>query len=611
VSRVHFREDGRRLIALNVRDGTLFTCDTMSNQVEEVKKFPPPSVLPEFHMLPNDETIVWSPSDYSVLLIENATRKMRFLVSPATLPAGAPAKYADFNVSPDHRYVAAGIRQSDFRLIDLNTGMVLLKFDWKLGWIHFTADSSRVLIVEHSGIGRWFKLPSGNPDGEWIHNPQNTGIVPLRVEQASLVHGLLLCISEPRGGLGLRLPVILDANTGRTKVTLGKNRKVVRARLSSDGKFVVVLEPWQDDDPGSLVVYDVVTGAVVGRAPTPKGTVASELDLSPQDKSVLIVVADSETGSRMIPYDLRKSSGPYVADPMPNDVNPASPPANTVRDLDPKDREKMDKAREAYNSETAKIREEVLVLFDKRKEKAREAGKKKQIEEIETQRQEFELPTFSPIWPADLPADLSTRINKNQSQFEAVCESVIEECLKTKKNVQAVQLERELAYFRASVHWQLLDIIELNRAEVKDGYFRIPPNTEIHSRKSYKGGFEVKLVASTENENIRLHAHNGSTVIWNWESKPTELRVHRPDGKMERIESGSIARANVAPLMPNTYYTLKWTVTSKGMTVSTNGQVVFSEMKSYNLDSPSRISIMTKRSKVDVKEFTITPIPEK
>jgi hypothetical protein len=301
VGEVHFREDGRRLIAISVRDGTLFTCDTMSNQASEIRKFQGPPLLPRIQMLPNDEVVAWSPSDYSVLLIENAAAKMKFLVSPAALPEGA-IKSGDFNVSPDHRYAAAGIRNSNFRLVDLNTGTVLLKFAWKYGSIHFTADSSRVLIVEQSGTGRWFKLPSGELDGEWKYTPQNNRGDTLRAEQTSLAHGLLLCISDLRGGPGW--PVILDAKTGQTKVALGSTQ-VVRARLSSDGKFAVVLEPWQGEKPGSLVVYDVATGTEVGRTPTPPGTDNSELDLSPQDKSVLIVAREN-SASRIIPYSLQR-----------------------------------------------------------------------------------------------------------------------------------------------------------------------------------------------------------------------------------------------------------------------------------------------------------------
>jgi hypothetical protein len=310
VGQVYFREDGQRLVALSIRDGSLFTCDTMSNQAFEIRRFQPSPLLPEIRMLPNDEVAVWSPVDASVTLINNAARKMSVLASPE-VPAGAPTKYADFNVSSDHHYVAAGFRHSQFQLLDTKTGKTLLKFDWKLGSIHFAADSSRVLIVEQSGIGRWFKLPSGELDNEWKYVTQNNRGSSLRVEQASLVHGLLLCASDPRGGPGF--PIILDAQTGQTKVALGR-RQAVRTRLSSDGKFAVVLEPWSGDTPGSLVVYDVATGAEVGRTPTPRRTVNSELDISPQDKSVLIVVSEDPAGSRIIPDSLQRSGESVAVD---------------------------------------------------------------------------------------------------------------------------------------------------------------------------------------------------------------------------------------------------------------------------------------------------------
>jgi hypothetical protein len=268
-----------------------------------------------------------------------------------------------------------------------------------------------------------------------------------------------------------------------------------------------------------------------------------------------------------------------------------------ARDDDPK--ENIFKAKAAYTAEIAKLRSEVNAGFDKKEEKARNKGDKKLVDEIKFHRAAFDE---AEEWPADMPAELRTRLTKARTQVEAVYVTAIKECTKAKKDDEAAAMEKDLSEFRKAAYWPLLD---LAKVEVKEGFFRIPPNTLVTTKKSYKGAVEITVVAKTEAENIRLHAHRGATVIFNWEINPAELRVCRPDGQEEILESGSLATAKVAPLKPNTYYTLKWLLTSQGMAIAVNGQVVFAEKKDYNLEGETKIAIGVVKSKVDVKEFKV------
>ncbi|HEV3385090.1 MAG TPA: hypothetical protein VG097_09750 [Gemmata sp.] len=269
---------------------------------------------------------------------------------------------------------------------------------------------------------------------------------------------------------------------------------------------------------------------------------------------------------------------------------------------DPKD--KVLKVKEAYNAEIEKLRTAVIAGFDKKEEKARSKGDKKTVDEVKQQRAalaEFEE------WPADMPVDLRTRLTKARTQIEAAYTTAIKECTKAKKDEEAAALEKEFQEFRTK-SWSVLD---LTKVELKDGFFRIPPNTMVTTRNPYKGGVEIMLVAKTEAENIRLYAHRGASVIFNWEGNLNELRVTRPDGREEGFESGSLMRAKVVAMKPDTYYTLKWWLTPEGMTISENGQVVFSEKREYDLTGESKIAIQTKRSRVDVKEIRVTRIGQK
>jgi hypothetical protein len=270
---------------------------------------------------------------------------------------------------------------------------------------------------------------------------------------------------------------------------------------------------------------------------------------------------------------------------------------------DPKD--KVVKAKKAYAVETEKLRPLVLAALDKKEEKARSKGDKKLVDEVKQQRAALE--EFQEF-PSDMPVELRTRLTKARAQVEAAYAAAIKECTKAKKDEEAAALEKEYREFRTA-SWSNLD---LTNVEVKDGYFRIPPNTVVTTNKAYKGGVEITLVAKTDGESIRVHAHRGSRVIFNWEANPNELLINRPDGREDIFESGSLLKAKAAAMKADTYYTLKWLLTPEGMVISENGQAVFTEKKDYDLGGESKISIQTyKRGNVDVKEFKVTPIASK
>lgn len=269
-------------------------------------------------------------------------------------------------------------------------------------------------------------------------------------------------------------------------------------------------------------------------------------------------------------------------------------------DDDPK--EKIFKAKAAYTAEIMKLRAEVIADFDKREEKARDKGNKKLVDEIKFHRAAFDE---AEEWPADLPKELRARMSKARTQVDTAYQTAIKEYTKAKKDDEAARMEKDLTEFRKEAYWPLLD---LAKVEVKEGFFRIPSNTLVTTQKPCKGGVEITLVARTEAENIRLHAHRGACVIFNWEQNPSELRVCRPDGREELLESGTIATAKMTPLEPNTYYTIKWLLTPQGMTVSVNGHVVFVEKKEYKLDGETKIAIGACKSKVDVKEFKVSRV---
>jgi len=151
--------------------------------------------------------------------------------------------------------------------------------------------------------------------------------------------------------------------------------------------------------------------------------------------------------------------------------------------------------------------------------------------------------------------------------------------------------------------WENLDI---SKAQVVDGHLHIVPNgiTSITTKQAYSGPVEITVVARTENQNIRLHAYKGATVIFNWEGKINELRVHRPDG----AEGIGVP---FTPLAPNTWYTLRWKIDIDGMEVFVDEKSVFSEKQKYDLSVAERFDVAAVNSVVDVKSFVVKPLEPK
>jgi hypothetical protein len=95
-------------------------------------------------------------------------------------------------------------------------------------------------------------------------------------------------------------------------------------------------------------------------------------------------------------------------------------------------------------------------------------------------------------------------------------------------------------------------------------------------------------------------------IAINWEFNKKELRIHRPDGTADKLESGSFLGVNVAPLEPNRWYSLKWQIHAKGMAVYCDGRLIWSEKKPYDVENmKANISVHSVRSVVDVKEMKV------
>jgi hypothetical protein len=153
---------------------------------------------------------------------------------------------------------------------------------------------------------------------------------------------------------------------------------------------------------------------------------------------------------------------------------------------------------------------------------------------------------------------------------------------------------------------QAWDNLDTSQARVMVGFLRLEPRRAVTTRQSYAGPVTVTAVARTQKTNLRiLFPQHGGMVLFNWETQPGEMRIHRPDGDGGR--QGSLALTRQQPLEPNVWYRIDWTITESGMRVELNGEVVFQEARLYDLLRPSPVKVEAYDAVLDVRSLVVKP----
>jgi tetratricopeptide (TPR) repeat protein len=150
--------------------------------------------------------------------------------------------------------------------------------------------------------------------------------------------------------------------------------------------------------------------------------------------------------------------------------------------------------------------------------------------------------------------------------------------------------------------WQR--ILEVGNAKWEGDFLRLEPWSVVSSKDAFTGWVDVTVVARTDTGTIRLFAARGSAVILDWDTSPPQLRVHRPDGNV-RMESGSLARTRPQTMKLNTWHTVRWLVTPKGMTVWLDEIKVFEEKRAYDLSAKYRVTVGSRKNQLDIKSFGV------
>jgi hypothetical protein len=150
------------------------------------------------------------------------------------------------------------------------------------------------------------------------------------------------------------------------------------------------------------------------------------------------------------------------------------------------------------------------------------------------------------------------------------------------------------------------DHLDTSQIQVADGVLRLKPGQHLVTRFAHSGPVDITVVARTEKNNIRLGAYKGGVLMFNWEGKPGELKVFRPDNQTGG-ELGSEAPSKQVPLAANVWYVLRWRLSEKGMEVFVNGLPVYSEAGKYDLSAKKPVRVVATDSVVEVKSFIVRP----
>jgi WD40 repeat protein len=206
-----------------------------------------------------------------------------------------------------------------FRLADARTGRVILSFDWVGGSAFFTSDGGRVLVLERTGRGRWFRLPAGTPDGEW-RLPEPERVPGSDPGVALSADGrVLLCAG---GGAGVTY-YTADARTGQMIRPFAGSFHRACGDLTPDGRYALLTRTV--NGVRQLVMFDAATGATAGTVPVgdPGRAVAYHRVAVSADGKTAVVTA----GGHAEAFSLGAGGDAVAANPPPKNPGVIDPPA--------------------------------------------------------------------------------------------------------------------------------------------------------------------------------------------------------------------------------------------------------------------------------------------
>jgi serine/threonine protein kinase len=241
-------------------------------------------------------------------------------------PQPEAKSHARIYIAPNAKFAVAARcgplrEQHPVRVIDLEKKLVITELTWANGEVHFTADSSRVLVADSNGRCSWVKLPSGKIDQRWVLPPPTSG----RYHGVSSISddGSVLGYHGPAGrGPFESGPAILDGATGQVLYLFSNDYFYLSAvSVSADGRRAAVQRAVLE----GFASYDILEW----RTDTPLGRTSIKMDrergnLPPfaltRDGTTLVVISNFEKKVYAFELDKGISGNPKWPGPVPRQI---------------------------------------------------------------------------------------------------------------------------------------------------------------------------------------------------------------------------------------------------------------------------------------------------
>ncbi len=231
-------------------------------------------------------------------------------------------------LSPDEKFLVVGDRSS-FHVYEASSGKVIISNAWANESAHFTADSSRILVSQTNGKLRWYKLPSGQPDGEFQLAGENTGVLGISGDgQMILFHGGSTANTLDSGLF------LIDGRSGQ-RLHRFTTQFSGKGAITPDGRWSVRFSPNPAEASAMVQLYDNRSG-VAARPWKITGNMNSRFDgfaLAPDARSFAVCDMGAE---KMMVFDISDlgpivAAGPKPVAPDVGMVKPKEPDFTPVR----------------------------------------------------------------------------------------------------------------------------------------------------------------------------------------------------------------------------------------------------------------------------------------